>query len=65
MLLWAANNNNNDIRHFEKYIRFKPGMKLRYVLFYDSIAGSNVTKEEMLKQVEKMTIVNNLNPKKF
>jgi ABC-2 type transport system permease protein len=63
--LGLPNNNNNDIRHFEKYIRFKPGMKLRYVLFYDSIAGSNVTKEEMLKQVEKMTIVNNLNPKKI
>ena len=58
-------NKNNDIRCFEKYIRFKPDMKLKYVLFYDSIAGSNVSKEEMLKQVEKTTIVNNLNPKKI
>ena len=59
------NNRNNDKRSFEKYIRFKPEMKLKYVLFYDSITGSNVTKEEMLKQVEKMTVVYNLNPKKI
>jgi len=56
---------NNDKRHFEQYIRFKPEMKLKYVIFYDSIPGTNVTQEQMLKQVEKMTIVYNLNPKKI
>jgi ABC-2 type transport system permease protein len=56
---------NSDKRNFEQYIRFKPEMKLKYVLFYDSIPGSNMTEEEMLKQVEKTTVVYNLNPKKI
>ena len=58
-------NRNNDKRNFEKYIRFKPEMKQKYVFFYDSVAGSKVTKEEMLKQVEKATVVYSLNPKKI
>lgn len=56
---------NNDKKNFEQYIRFKPDMKLKYVLFYDTIVGSNMTTEEMLKQVEKQIVVHDLNPKKI
>jgi len=63
--LGLPNNRNSEKRHFEQFIRFKPEMKLNYVLFYDSITGSGVTQEEMLKQVEKMTVVYNLNPEKI
>ena len=56
---------NSDKRQFEQYIRFKPEMKLKYVLFYDTIPGLNKTRAEMEKEVEKMVVVNDLNPKKI
>lgn len=59
------NNWNNDRKQFEQYIRFKPEMKLKYVLFYDSIPGSKMTMAEIEKEVEKLTVVHDLNPKKI
>ncbi|HBG41376.1 MAG TPA: ABC transporter [Porphyromonadaceae bacterium] len=56
---------NNDKKQFEQYIRFKPEMKLKYVLFYDSIPGSHMPESEMKKEVEKLIVVHNLNPKKI
>ncbi len=56
---------NNDKRCFEQYLRFKPKMKMKYVMYYDSIIGSNITKDEMQKQLEQMIVVNDLNPKKI
>lgn len=28
-------NRNNDLKRFEKYIRFKPDIEMKYVYYYD------------------------------
>ena len=56
---WA---NNNYV--FEQYTRFKPEIKMKYVYFYDNIAGRNQTEEEMRRQVDKILVTSDVNPKK-
>ena len=49
---------------FEQYTRFKPEIKMEFVYFYDNIAGSNWTEEEMRDRLEKILVTSDLNPKK-
>lgn len=54
---------NNDKKKFEQYIRFKPEMQMNYVLFYDTIPGQGMTPESMREEVDKIIVLNDLNPK--
>lgn len=60
---------NNDIRRFEQYTRFKPEIKMKYILYYDTIkndylerAFPGMSYEEKAKKVIEME---KLNPKKI
>ena len=60
---------NNDIRRFEQYTRFKPEIKMKYVLYYDTIkndylerAFPGMSYEEKAKKVIEME---KLNPEKI
>lgn len=59
---------NEDIRMFKQYTRFKPEIKMEYVLYYDTVRNDglergfpDMTYEERAKKVMEL---NNLNPKK-
>ena len=60
---------NNDIRRFEQYVRFKPEIKMEYILYYDTIkndvlerAYPGLNYEEKAKKVIE---TNKLHPKKI
>lgn len=56
---------NNDKKKFEQYIRFKPELQMNYILFYDTIPGQGMTLESMQEEVDKIIVLNDLNPKKI
>ncbi len=53
-------NRNNDLRHFKRYLRFKPEIKMKYVYYYDKAKNPDLDKaypnlsdrERMLKRTE-------------
>ena len=60
---------NSDIRRFEQYTRFKPEIKMKYVLYYDTVkndylerAFPGMSYEEKAKKIMEME---KLNPKKI
>lgn len=59
---------NDDIRRFEQYVRFKPEIKMEYVLYYDTVKNDYLEQAyEGLNYEEKAQKViesNKLNPKK-
>ena len=62
-------NRNNDLKRFEKYIRFKPDIEMKYVYYYDKATNSslewrfpNKTDEE---RVELLCQANKLDRKMF
>lgn len=62
-------NYNDIIRRFEQYTRFKPEIKMKYVLYYDTVkndyleqAFQGMSYEEKAKKVIEME---KLNPKKI
>lgn len=62
-------NRNNDFKHFEKYARFKPDIKMKYVYYYDKANNQslewrfpNKTDEE---RVDLLCQANNLSRKMF
>ena len=57
---WA----NNQLV-FESFIRFKPEIKMKSVYFYDNIAGSQMSREEMEKKIEDLVLTSNIDPKKI
>lgn len=60
---------NNDIRRFEQYTRFKPEIKMKYVLYYDTIKNDHL--ERMYpglsyeEKAKKIIETEKLNPKKI
>ena len=55
----------NDFRPFEQFVRFKPEIKMKYVYFYDNVAGSQYTRKEMEQHIERLVITSDINPKKI
>ena len=37
-------NRNNDLRHFKRYLRFKPEIKMKYVYYYDKAKNPDLDK---------------------
>ena len=52
----------NDRRVFEQFIRFKPEIKMKSVYYYDNVAGSNQSREEMDKAIERLVLTSDINP---
>ncbi|MFO3727831.1 Gldg family protein [Butyricimonas muris] len=68
---WVAYpaNYNSDMRLFEQYIRFKPGIKMKYVLYYDTVKNDHLERAypglSYKEKAEKVIEEKKLNPKKI
>ncbi|MBR9853357.1 MAG: ABC transporter permease subunit [Algicola sp.] len=49
----APKNRIKDLNHFEKYRRFKPGLEMEYITYYDTLVKYNDTTTTLLEKAKK------------